>query len=61
MSQSHHYTGLTDAEVSASRLNNGINILTPRHLHSHTACHRARIFLRTESRQGIRPAQSDQR
>jgi len=29
MSQSHHYTGLTDAEVSASRLNNGINILTP--------------------------------
>ncbi len=29
MSQSHHYTGLTDAEVSASRLNNGVNILTP--------------------------------
>lgn len=29
MSQKHHYTGLTDAEVSESRRMNGINILTP--------------------------------
>ena len=29
MSQKHHYTGLTDAEVSESRRKNGINILTP--------------------------------
>lgn len=29
MSQQHHYTGLTDAEVSASRQQHGVNILTP--------------------------------
>lgn len=29
MSQTSHYTGLTDAEVSESRKKNGINILTP--------------------------------
>ena len=29
MSQKNHYTGLTDAEVSASREKNGVNILTP--------------------------------
>ena len=29
MSQKHHYTGLTDAEVLESRKKNGVNILTP--------------------------------
>ena len=29
MAQKHHYTGLTDAEVLASRAKNGVNILTP--------------------------------
>ena len=29
MAQKHHYTGLTDAEVLASRQKNGVNILTP--------------------------------
>lgn len=29
MPHTHHYTGLTDAEVSASRAANGVNILTP--------------------------------
>ena len=29
MSQEHHYTGLTDAEVLESRKKNGVNILTP--------------------------------
>ncbi len=29
MEQKHHYTGLTDAEVSESRKRNGVNILTP--------------------------------
>lgn len=29
MSQKHHYTGLTDAEVLESRQKNGVNILTP--------------------------------
>ncbi|MCM1029083.1 MAG: calcium-translocating P-type ATPase, PMCA-type [Pseudoflavonifractor sp.] len=29
MSQKHHYTGLTDAEVSESRKKHGVNILTP--------------------------------
>ena len=29
MSQKQHYIGLTDAEVSASRSKNGVNVLTP--------------------------------
>ena len=29
MSQKHHYTGLTDAEVLESRKKNGVNLLTP--------------------------------
>ncbi len=29
MSQTHHYTGLTDAQVLESRQRNGVNILTP--------------------------------
>ena len=29
MAQKHHYTGLTDAEVLASRQKHGVNILTP--------------------------------
>ena len=29
MSQTNHYTGLTDAEVLESRMKNGVNILTP--------------------------------
>ncbi|MDE5882545.1 MAG: haloacid dehalogenase, partial [Muribaculaceae bacterium] len=29
MSEQHHYTGLTDAEVSRSREQYGVNILTP--------------------------------
>ncbi len=29
MAQKHHYTGLTDAEVLASRKKHGVNILTP--------------------------------
>lgn len=29
MPHTHHYTGLSDAEVSASRAANGVNILTP--------------------------------
>lgn len=29
MAQKHHYTGLTDTEVLASRAKNGVNILTP--------------------------------
>ena len=29
MTQKHHYTGLTDTEVLASRAKNGVNILTP--------------------------------
>ena len=29
MSQTHHYTGLTEAEVADSRGNYGVNILTP--------------------------------
>ena len=29
MTQEHHYTGLTDAEVLGSRRKNGVNILTP--------------------------------
>lgn len=29
MAQKHHYTGLTDAEVLASRAKNGVNVLTP--------------------------------
>ena len=27
--QKHHYSGLTDAEVLASRKQNGVNVLTP--------------------------------
>lgn len=29
MSQTHHYTGLTDAQVSESRSKHGVNVLTP--------------------------------
>ena len=29
MSQNEHYKGLTDEEVSVSRMQNGVNILTP--------------------------------